>query len=49
MKWLIGAAALLTLLAIGVNLWTLSLVTLGVELAFVGLMIRHARKTYGRN
>lgn len=46
MKWLIPAAALLTLLAIGVNLWTVSLVLLAMELAAVGLMIRHARRTY---
>jgi hypothetical protein len=40
------AAALLTLLVIGVNLWTLSLVVLGAEMASVAWMIRHARKRY---
>ncbi len=44
MMWLIGAAALLTLIATGVNLWTLSLVTLGVELAMLALMIRRGHQ-----
>ena len=36
------AVGIITLLVIGINLWTLSLVVLLMELAAVGLMIRRA-------